>query len=455
LAFRLTLWYGGILAVAALVCFLISYFVMVSAMRNRTDADLLHEATLCMKAVQAGDISAITNQIDNDARAIGTNDIFLLVYNRHGERIAASDLSTWQDTNLSPSAAQPGLVGQPYYRDAFGSKHHERVRVLTITTGNGDVLQVGITVQDDQRVIDEARKAISLIMLAVVGVAVVIGWMLAKRALVGVRHLTTTANTISRGALDRRVPTSGSGNEIDQLASTFNRMLERIESLVKGMEETNDNIAHELRSPITRIRGQAEAILTGNNSLDGYREMAASTIEECDRLLAMINTMLDIAEAEAGVMALKMSPVDVNALLHDICELYEPMTSEKSLKVLVDVPEAMVIRGDVQRLQRVVANLLDNAVKYTPAGGTIRLTANLNDHHAELSIINTGPGIPAEKLPHVFERFYRTDASRSGPGYGLGLSLAHAIVHAHGGRMSVRSTPGDTTIFLVQIPATD
>jgi len=141
--------------------------------------------------------------------------------------------------------------------------------------------------------------------------------------------------------------------------------------------------------------------------------------------------------------------------LHDICELYEPMTSEKSLKVLVDVPEAMVIRGDVQRLQRVVANLLDNAVKYTPAGGTIRLTANLNDHHAELSIINTGPGIPAEKLPHVFERFYRTDASRSGPGYGLGLSLAHAIVHAHGGRMSVRSTPGDTTIFLVQIPATD
>jgi heavy metal sensor kinase len=452
LAFRLTLWYGGILAVAALVCFLISYFVMVSAMRSRTDTDLLREAN----AVQAGDVAAIQAQIDNDARAIGTNDIFFLLFDPHGNRIASSDLSTWQDMNLSsPLSSKAGEIGKPDYADAFGSGHHQRIRVLTLKAGNGGVLQVGITVQDDQRVIDEARKAISLIMLAVVGVAVVIGWVLAKRALVGVRHLTSTADTISRGALHRRVPTSGSGNEIDQLASTFNRMLERIESLVKGMEETNDNIAHELRSPITRIRGQAEAILTGNSSLEGYREMAASTIEESDRLLAMINTMLDIAEAEAGVMALKMSSVNVSALLHDICELYEPMTSEKSLKVIVEVPEAMVIRGDVQRLQRVVANLLDNAVKYTPVGGTIRLAAHLNDHQAELNVINSGQGIPAEKLPHIFQRFYRADASRSGPGYGLGLSLAHAIVHAHGGRMSVHSTPGDVTIFSVQIPAAD
>jgi heavy metal sensor kinase len=454
LAFRLTLWYGGILAVAASLCFLISYFVMVSAMRNRTDADLLHEATRCMNAVQSGDVSAIKRQIDGDARATGTNDIFFLVYDRTGRPIASSDLSTWEDMSLAPpSAEETGTNRSPHYQDAIGTGHHERIRVLTLAAGNGNVLRVGITVQDDQRVVDQARQTISLIMLAVVGIAVVVGWLLAKRALVGVQHVTSTANAISRGALQRRVPTSGSGDEIDQLASTFNRMLERIESLVKSMEETNDNIAHELRSPITRIRGEAETTLTGNASIDSYREMAASTVEQCDRLLAIINTMLDIAEAEAGVMGLKISRVDVNALLREICELYEPMTSEKNAHVSVDVPASLFIRGDVQRLQRMIANLVDNAVKYTPNGGTIRLSAHRTNGQVELIVANTGEGISPEKLPHLFQRFYRADTSRSGSGYGLGLSLAQAIVHAHGGQISVRSIPGDMTTFSVVLPS--
>jgi heavy metal sensor kinase len=454
LAFRLTLWYGGILAVAASLCFLISHFVMVSAMRSRTDADLLHEATRCMSAVRSGNIPALTRQIENDARATGTNDIFFLVYDHNDRPIASSDLSTWGDMSLAaPSAGETGMNGTPYYQEAFGAGHHERIRVLTLAADNGNVLRVGITVQDDQRVIDQARKINSLIMLVVVAIAVVVGWLLAKRALVGVQHVTSTANAISGGALRRRVPTLGSGDEIDQLANTFNRMLERIESLVKSMEETNDNIAHELRSPITRIRGQAETTLTGHGSIETYREMAASTVDECDRLLAIINTMLDIAEAEAGVMGLKMASADVNALLRDICELYEPMTAEKSIQVLVDVPESLSIRGDVQRLQRMVAALLDNAVKYTPHGGTIRASARPADGQVEISVVNTGEGIVAEKLPRIFQRFYRADASRSGSGYGLGLSLAQAIVHAHGGRISVRSIPGHTTTFSVVLPA--
>jgi heavy metal sensor kinase len=441
--------------VAASLCFLISYVVMVSAMRNRTDADLLHEATRCMNAVESGDIPAIKRLIDGDARATGTNDEFFLVYDGKGRPITSSDLSTWGDMSLvGPPEAQTGANGNPHYEDVSGSGHHEKIRVITMAAGNGSVLQVGITVQDDQRVIDQARRTVSLIMLAVVGIAVAVGWWLARRALAGVQDVTNTANVISRGALQRRVPTSGSGDEIDQLASTFNRMLERIESLVKSMEETNDNIAHELRSPIARIRGHAETTLTGNGAVDGYRDMAASTVEECDRLLAMINTMLDIAEAEAGVMGLRLSSVDVNDLVRDICEIYEPVTTEKNIQVVIEAPGSLIVSGDVQRLQRMIANLLDNAVKYTPDGGTIRLSARLTDGRAELSVENTGRGICAEKLPNIFQRFYRADASRSGTGYGLGLSLAQAIVHAHGGQISVRSIPGDTTTFCVVLPAT-
>jgi heavy metal sensor kinase len=455
LAFRLTLWYGGTLVVAASLCFLISYFVMVSAMRNRTDVDLLHEATRCMSAVESGEVASIKRQIEGDARAIGTNDIFFLVYDRDRRPIASSDLSTWGDVSLNPpSSADISEGGKPSYQSAFfGVGHHERLRILTLAASNGNVLRLGITVQDDWRVIDQARRTISLIVLAVIGIAVVVGWLLAKRALVGVQHVTNTANAISRGALRQRVPTSGSGDEIDQLASTFNRMLERIESLVKSMEETNDNIAHELRSPIARIRGQAETALTGNGLIDGYQEMAAGTVEECDRLLAMINTMLDIAEAEAGVMGLKMSRVDANALLRDLCELYEPVTTEKNIAVSVEASGSLAIQGDVQRLQGVVANLLDNAVKYTPNGGTIKLSAHSINGRVEIGVNNTGEGISPEKLPHIFQRFYRADAGRSGLGYGLGLSLAQAIVHAHGGKISVNSIPGDTTTFTVDLPA--
>jgi signal transduction histidine kinase len=183
--------------------------------------------------------------------------------------------------------------------------------------------------------------------------------------------------------------------------------------------------------------------------------MAASTVEECDRLLAMINTMLDIAEAEAGVMGLKMSRVDVNALLRDICEIYEPVTTEKNIRVLVVATGSLTIRGDLQRLQRMIANLLDNAVKYTPRGGTIRLSADLTNSQVVLAVANTGEGILPEKLPHLFQRFYRADASRSQTGHGLGLSLAQAIVHAHGGQISVRSIPGDMTTFSVVLPATN
>jgi heavy metal sensor kinase len=427
---------------------------MVSAMRSRTDTDLLREAARCVDTVQSGDIAAAQRQIDSDARATGTNDIFFLVYDRNGRPVASSDLSTWNDLSLvAPSAAEIGSFGSPTYRDAIGTGHHARIRVLTLAAGNAFVLRVGITVQDDQRVVDQARQTISAIMLAVIAVAVVVGWLLARRALAGVQNVTSTANAISRGELRQRVPTSGSGNEIDQLANTFNRMLERIESVVKGMEETNDNIAHELRSPITRIRGQAETTLTGPASIDGYRDMAASTVEECDRLLAMINTMLDIAEAEAGVMNLKTEPVDLAAMLRELCELYEPVIKEKNIDVALDLPDTAVINGDVQKLQRVVANLLDNAVKYTLKGGAIRISAVSAGSYVRVRVANTGAGIAPAHLSAIFKRFYRADKSRSEPGNGLGLTLAQAIVRAHGGEITVASVSGEPTVFTVNLPA--
>ena len=224
------------------------------------------------------------------------------------------------------------------------------------------------------RVLDQVRRIVAVILIGLISIALPVGWFLARRALEGVQQVTNTANEISQGSLERRVSTTGWGDEIDQLAVTINRMLGRIQALVEGMKSTNDNIAHELRSPITRIRGLAETTLTAASSTIDFQDMAASTIEESDRMLGMINTMLDIAEAEAGVMVLKATTFNFAALLRKLCELYEPVAVEKGVDIVMEMPEITVVFGDVQKLQRVAANLLDNAIKYTPRSRHITLS---------------------------------------------------------------------------------
>ena len=450
LAFRLTVLYGGVLVVSAFLCFLISYVLVASAMRSRTDVDLLREAGYCSEAFEQGGLASLNKRIGIEAPAIGTNDIFFLVYDTGGKPVASSNLSTWSDLS-PPSPARPSTGGR--FDDAFGIGHHAKLRVLTYPLDAGHVLQIGITVQDDVRVMEQVRRIAGLVMVGLVGVAVVVGWFLAKRALSGVERVTSTANEITGGALERRVPTSGSGDEVDELATTINRMLGRIQMLVEDMQSTNDNIAHELRSPITRMRGLAETTLTGNSTPKNYREMAASTIEECDRLLAVINTMLDITEAEAGVMNLKIVPFDIVPLIQEACEFYEPMVADKEIRLTLQMPETAAVKGDIRKVQRVVANLLDNAVKYTPRGGTVTISVVSMTMEIHVLVSNTGPNISAKDLPNIFKRFYRGDASRSGPGNGLGLSLAQAIVHAHGGSITVHSEQSDPTVFTVKLPA--
>jgi heavy metal sensor kinase len=445
LAFRLTVYYGGVLAVAAGATFGLGYAIVTSAMRSRTDADLVREADRCADAYRTAGPTGLAARIEADARAIGTNDIFFRWWNGRGESALTSDLSGWSDAHLpNPRPGSPV--------DASGAGHHSRLRVLAVPVGPG-LLQVGVTVQDDQRVVDEVRRLGGLVLLALVAVAVPVGWVLARRALAGVARVTQTANDISGGALGHRVPLSGSGDEVDQLAATFNRMLERIQTVVEGMEETNDNIAHELRSPVTRIRGLAETTLTGRADIGDYQSMAASTIDECDRLLAMINTMLDIAEAEAGVMSLNRGPVDVSGLLREVAELFEPVAAERAVHVLV-APSGEAVRalGDEHRLQRVVANLMDNAIKYADLGGTVTLSVAGDGRSATVAVTNTGPGIGPDDLPNVFKRFYRADRGRAGRGNGLGLSLAQAIVQAHGGQITVDSRPGGPTTFAFALP---
>jgi signal transduction histidine kinase len=276
---------------------------------------------------------------------------------------------------------------------------------------------------------------------------------MARRALVGVETVTRTARRISEGSLEKRVPVKKRADEIDQLALTFNQMLDRIEILVTGIKEMSDNIAHDLKSPITRIRGIAEVSLTAGSSMQEYESMAAGTVEECDRLLDMINTMLIISRTEAGVTQLDCQKLDITNIVRDARDIFQSPADDKGLTLAYSGPDNADISGDMRLIQRMVANLLDNAIKYTPANGRIdvRVAAGA-DQSVQITVQDNGRGISVKDQEHIFERFYRCDPSRSQAGTGLGLSFARAVARAHKGDISVSSTIGEGSTFTVTLP---
>ncbi len=299
---------------------------------------------------------------------------------------------------------------------------------------------------------EEFRRYFGVPVAILIILSAGVGWFMAKKALSGVEEVTQAAVDITHGALDRRVPATLNGDEIDRLAQAFNTMLDRIQELMSQMKEITENIAHDLRSPITRMRGLAEMTLTVRNADEDHLAVTGTIIEECDRLLEMINAMLDISEAESGLMKLKAESVDIAELLRDVSDLFQPVADNKDIHMALETPRSAIVLGEPKKLQRVFSNLLDNALKYTPPGGSIYISMKEADNAIIVTIKDRGVGISAEDLPRVFDRFFRGEKSRSTQGNGLGLSLAQAFVLVHEGIITVTSTPGQGSQFVVTLP---
>jgi heavy metal sensor kinase len=453
LALRLTVWYAGIFVVFSIIAFILAYFSVAAVLQVQTDEDLEEDISEFAAFMRLGGIERVRKEILLETQGKEAQQVFFRMWAIDGSLLATSDLSSW--VGLTESTKNLALVRsthKPLLETLKLEQYEYDVRSITAFIGPDTILQIGESLEDNEDLMAVLLQGFLVLLAVVVLFGGPIGWFMAKRALRGVQEITNAASAITDGALDQRVSVRSQGDELDRLAHTFNTMLDRIQSLIVGMREMTDNLAHDLRSPLGRMRAAAEIALTHNGSNLDVETIAATTTEECDRLLEMINTTLDIAEAESGAAKLKLVNIDLVELINDALELFQSVAEDKAIILNADFPKQCRIRGDRQRLQRVVASLLDNALKYTAEGGRVTLVLINEKGQIKLSIKDTGIGMSADETTRIFERFYRCDQSRTQHGNGLGLNLALAFVHAHSGNISVESAPKQGSNFTVTLP---
>jgi signal transduction histidine kinase len=325
--------------------------------------------------------------------------------------------------------------------------------VASVPVPGGHLLQAGRVSTASFRAVESFKTVFLWSIVPASLLALAGGTLLSYRAMKPARDLTSTVREIlATGDLDRRVPSTGSTGDLAEMGRIFNQLLERNEGLIRAMREALDNTAHDLRTPMTRLRATAETALAGSGDLPEAREALSDCLEESERILSMLNTLMDIAEAETGAMPLQLESLDLSTLIREVVDLYEIVAEECGIRMTLDLPPTLPLQADRSGLLQVMGNLVDNALKYGVPGGTLRIRATAAAGRVQHMFADAGVGIPEEDLPRIFDRLYRGDRSRSKRGLGLGLSLVRAVVEAHGGEISVASRPGEGSCFTVTIP---
>ena len=430
---RIALWYATLFVAGSIAIILLTYCLTAVSLTQRDRQIINAKLGEYAAAYQRGGINALAATVRAE-QSTAPERLFVRVVDRGAEAIVLSNPEGWD-----PSTLETGSL-----------------RLL-----DGTLVVVGKSTEARQDLLARFRAALGLVTLLIVVIALTGGFVVTRSATQPIRRLTEAFRRVIRtGRTDARVPVGadpGHEDALGELTTLFNAMLDKIEGLVTAMRGALDNVSHDLRTPLTRLRGTAELALAGTPDMERYREALADCVEESDRVLVMLNTLMDISEAESGAMQLHREPVALGDVVERAVSLYRDVADAKGVELDIAERDGAsgedLVNGDRTRLEQVAANLIDNAIKYTPAGGRVEASVARDGEQAVLRVRDTGPGIPADEAPRIWERLFRGDRSRTERGLGLGLSLVKAIVEAHGGEVRVATEPGRGSTFEVLLPS--
>jgi heavy metal sensor kinase len=454
---RLTLWYTSLLAVTFLILGFVAYVLVGYTLHKESDSALRSVAT-ALADRRAAETMGLPPDVDDIFRRFfgppPVGPYFEWLDPRGNPQHDLHEPNALPFTQLARQNAARGIATF----ETFTAIDRYPVRVLTWpVVDSGRVIAV-IRVGNSEMSLQKTLSSLMLIMTGLFPLALALagggGWFLAYRALMPVDRMTKAARRIEANQLNARIEVSGSHDELDRLAETLNSMLARLESAFAEMRQFTADASHELQTPLTILRGEIEITLRSKRTEAEYVNVMKSALEEIERISVLVEGLLLLARSDAGVLRMDRKEVGLPMLVEDVLDRLAPFAQTKSVLLRLAEIETVEVEGDPVHLGRLLFNLVDNAIKYTPPGGVVRVSIRRDDDEAFLSIADTGMGIPPEEQKKVFQRFYRSPEARSGTqgGSGLGLAIVKSIVEAHGGTVELESTSGKGSVFTVRLP---
>lgn len=454
LYFRLGFFYSLIFGIISSLAIWGLNFMISTHVMHGVDLRLLEQKRAVEHYAAFHDHRIIHGKFLDEAGARGTSRVFYRLISPHGEQEVSSNQSSWHNLSWDKAWIEKARTQDMVFSDMILPDHRKKARVLSTLTGKDHVLQIVVSIENEISFLTKVHTASIGLVISMLVAGIFAGTIMAKKAISGLEEVTLAVSRVAEGDFKERVVLHGTGSELMRLGKTYNKMADRIEALIREIHEVNDNIAHDLRSPVTSIRGIAEMAALEKNLPSEIIESMGCIVEECDRLICLINTMLEISEAEAGIGSITVQKIKSNELISKTIEMFLPMGEEAGVELEVKDLSEFDVHGDIRKIQRIIGNLVDNAIKYTQPGGKVSISSFTDETVTGFEISDTGVGIPQNCLPKIFDRFYRGDLSRSRPGNGLGLSLALAFARAHNGDIQITSHPGKGTTSVFSIPLT-
>ena len=459
-AWRIAIWTTLAFALGSALAFRITYVVVANSVRERSDAWLSGEAEVLGEVSNSTPQDALYDRIMEEVAELATQEM-PDEYGEHGQRSNSS--AFFLQTGVSGEA--PLWVG-PDLKDSFlqaiqkaklapdipQSLHIDGAsvpfRVVARNHEHGRTIYLGLSDNAAIHLLQRLTEQFLMVWAGTVFLGFIISYASARGTLLRVEHISETVARIGSEDLSSRVPEGQSSDEISRLSSTFNQMLDRIQASVHQLRAVTDSVAHDMKSPVTAIRGRLEVALSATDE-GRWREQVVEAVEGLDRLSHLLNTSLDLAEAEAGALHMNREQLNFSALVRQQLDLYQPALAAHNHELTTDLEESVFIDADLSLIHRIVSNLFDNELAHLPDGCRINLRLCLREKQALLTIADNGPGFPSDLRNQVFERFVKGKHSR---GRGLGLAFVNAAAHAHGGRVEITDRPGGGAEIILSLP---